>query len=175
MLRAQILSSSNVRMAHCKSLIGYFPGRYSCSAAWREIKYSDVLSCLSVWCVSAESLSSQQDVRRGVGHKTALELVHLQQPEEINAFPSRRFTTEPSTRINRVCMLLLLIQKHHILWSQFHKYSHITEHFPQVIFRRETHNPQKMSSHILQLTELCLTGNIFSSGVLHISETKSPE
>lgn len=129
MLRAQILSSSNVRMAHCKSLIGYFPGRYSCSAAWREIKYSDVLSCLSVWCVSAESLSSQQDVRSGVGHKTALELVHLQQPEEINAFPSRRFTTEPSTRINRVCMLLLLIQKHHILWSQFHKYSHVIQHF----------------------------------------------
>lgn len=50
---------------------------------------------------------------------------------------------------------LILIQKHHILWSQFHKYTHVIQHFPQVIFRRQTHNPQKTLSHILQLTELC--------------------
>lgn len=87
-------------MAHCKSLIEHFPGCYLCSAAWWEIKYSDVLSCLSVWCVSAESLSSQLDVHCGVGHKKALELVRLHQREQINAFPSKRFTTVPSTRIN---------------------------------------------------------------------------
>lgn len=50
--------------------------------------------------MSAESLNSQQEVRYGVGHKKALELEHLYQREEINAFPSKRFTTEASTRIN---------------------------------------------------------------------------
>lgn len=109
---------SNVRMAHCKSLIGHFPGCYLCSVAWREIKYSDVLSCLSVWCVSAESLSSQQDVRCGVGHKKALELVHLHQREEINAFPSKRFTTEPSTRINSGEKALSALARSYSQWPQ---------------------------------------------------------
>lgn len=50
--------------------------------------------------MSAESLISQQDVHSGVGVKEALELLHLEQHEEINAFLSTRFATETSTRIN---------------------------------------------------------------------------
>lgn len=45
-----MLSGSNVRMTHCKSLIGHFPECYLCSVACQEIKYSNVLCCLSVWC-----------------------------------------------------------------------------------------------------------------------------
>lgn len=72
-----MLSGSNVRMTHCKSLIGHFQcvtyaqlrAKKSNIPMFSAASQSDVLS--------AESLSSQQDVCCGVGHRKALELVHL--------------------------------------------------------------------------------------------------